>query len=121
MTNRNKRIKIRNIGLVLMLINQVFILSGHIGSLFEEIFQRNESSVATHEIWSGYGHDANVRECPEQYCDIIVVLPHGTKIRSIERVQGQLIGASDTWHRVEHDEKTGFVFDKLVREIGNIT
>ncbi len=42
MTNRNFWIKIRNISWVLTLLNQVPILSGHICSLYEEIFQRND-------------------------------------------------------------------------------
>ena len=121
MGNRRFWIKIRNFGLALFLVNQALILPGNIRSFYEEMFQRNNSSVTTHEIRSEYGHAAYVRECPEQSCDIVVALPHGTEVRSIERLQGQMIGASDTWHRVEHDGSTGFVFGKLVREIDNIT
>ena len=121
MRSKNFWIKIRNIGWTLFLVNQALIFPGNILSLYEDMFQRNEPSVVTHEIWSEYGRDANVRECPEQDCTIVVALPHGTKIRSIERVQGQMIGASDTWHRVEHDGSAGFVFGKLVREFDSIT
>lgn len=117
MRNRSFWIKIRNVGLILFLMNQAVILPSNINSFLEDMFQRNQSSARTHQIWSNFGRAANVRECPDQSCDIVAALPHGTGIRVIGQVQGELIEVSDTWYFIDHDGATGYVFGKLIREI----
>lgn len=110
---------IREIGFALLIINQLLALPSYIKSFSEIMFQQSHESLSGHQIWSAYGGDVNVRNCPNQRCDIVVTLPYGTVIRSIELVDGEMIEDSYTWHRIEHKGSTGFVFGKLVRDIDN--
>lgn len=121
MRNRRFWTRVRNIGFALILVNQALILPINIRSFYEEMFQRNELSVATHEIWSEYGRDTNMRKCPKLSCDVVKVLPNGTEIQVSGQVHGEKIEGSGVWSFVNHDGLSGYVFDRLVREIDQIT